>query len=370
MTRRGWLFLLMTAALLLLSLLSGARLFYYLFFVFAAYLAAAQWILKANSRDFYHFFDLDEAELEVGEAFSLDFKFENLGWLPIMGFQVHFEALEGLHNVDFHEERHDLGSYGRVNTTKVLTMEHRGYYTVGRIAVRFIDPLACFKRERRFDKGIALTVYPKTRALITDGWLTSYPSEAGTEGKYIQQEGDPGGLRPYVQGEPLKRVLWKHFAKRNEMVVAERVANRQVSVLVALHGLPEKEDSEALVSFAWSLVDDLLKRGVTPVLSLGDQLIETRSPAVYRGALAQYRFQVNGLVSRWTLERAWDQLLTVLITNDRTFMRHRIPYRGLLVVTDRVEESLWPEIYTLSTVRGDRYFKLDQFFDDHARAAL
>ncbi len=370
MTRRGGLFLLFTAALLLLSLLSGARLFYYLFFVFTAYLGAAQWILRANSRDFYHFFDFDEAELEVGEVFSLDFKFENLGWLPIMGFRVQFEALEGLYHVDFHTERHDLGSYARVNTRKELTMDHRGYFTVGRILVHFVDPLGCFEKQRRFDKGIALTVYPKTRRLITEGWLMTYPSEAGSEGKHTRQEGDPGGIRPYVLGEPLKRVLWKHLAKRNEMVVAERVGNRQVSVLVALHGLPEKPDSETLVSFAWSLIDELLRRGVTPVLSLGDQLIETQAPAVYRGALTQYRFHVNGLVSRWTLERARDQLLTVLITNDRAFMRQRTPYRGLLVVTDRVEETLWPEVHTLSTVRGDRYFKLDQFSDDLARAAL
>lgn len=370
MTRRGWLFLLLTAALLALSLLSGARLFYYLLFVFTAYLGAALWVLRANNRDFYHFFDMDEVELEVGEQFTLDFKFENLGWLPIMGFCVHFEALEGVHNVDFKEERHDLGPYGRVNTTKSFTMEHRGYYTVGRIAVQFLDPLGCFQRERRYDKGIALTVYPKKRGLITEGWLLSYPSEMGEEGKHRQTEGDPGGIRPYVQGEPLKRVLWKHYAKRNEMVVAERVANRQVSVLIALHGLPEKPDSEALVSFAWSLVDELLRRGVTPILSMGDQLLETTSPAAYRGALTQYRFHVNGLVSRWTLERVRDQQLTVLITNDRGFMHDRTPYPGLLVVTDRVEERMWPKVHTLSTVRGDRYFKLDQFSDDLARAAL
>lgn len=98
---------------------------------------------------------------------------------------------------------------------------NRGIYENIAVRLTWGDSLGWFKRSLRVETEDLLIVPPRP--------LSSYPSETpkaygdheGGGGPYRQQAASPyapGRLRPYMTGDPLRRIHWKHSAKTGTLL--------------------------------------------------------------------------------------------------------------------------------------------------------
>jgi len=135
----------------------------------------------------------------------------------------------------------------------------------GSLVTRF--PFGLFTGEKTFTVSHQSIIWPEIVSIagcISDSRYSGYESSA-TSARHWGDEGDIAGPRPYRPGESLRRVHWRHTARRGDLIVCEResTTSRQLRIQLELVGSdPDSFETsqayEAAISIAASLISDAI----------------------------------------------------------------------------------------------------------------
>jgi len=164
---------------------------------------------------------------------------------------------------------HRLSGRGSALVTYPLRPVLRGVHRVGPLSGTATDPLGLAEFERELAPADRLVVLPRVVAL--QGLPPAIGAGEGTPGSALAHQGQGASdvlIRPYRQGDELRRVHWRSTARHDELMVRleERPWRGGMTVLldrrdVAHRGRGADSSLEFAVSLTASICTHLLARG-------------------------------------------------------------------------------------------------------------
>lgn len=128
-----------------------------------------------------------------------------------------------------------------------------GAYELGPLCVRRYDELRLIADEHEIDLGAVLRVYPTREAIRALVRPFGTQAAAGDQVTRAKGEGiELAELRPFSEGDDLRRVNWRASARSGELVVNELHPERNTAVVLLL-------DTFAEVGAAWSPLDGCVR---------------------------------------------------------------------------------------------------------------
>ncbi len=112
----------------------------------------------------------------------------------------------------------------------------RGLFNPGRLLVETFYPVGLFRAWSHIDLDLSAIVYPRP---IAAGALPEHESMAD-EGEIVKREGvdDFFGLRDYQEGDGIRHIAWKTYARTEELQVKEFAAHVDRQVWLQWDALP------------------------------------------------------------------------------------------------------------------------------------
>ncbi len=223
----------------------------------------------------------------------------------------------------------------RINTY----LAKRGVYRSGIVKLVSQDPFGLFRLRRDFVDPHPYIVFPAVEALPDlDTRFAGLPSDSRATKHWAQITTDVSSIRPYAEGDSLRRIHWPYTARMNELMVKEfdMGLSAEAWVLLDMHRLShygiELDDvnntEELAVTVAASIVNRLMDKSMPVGLAAnGDQehIFRPDSSPEQRGRLMETLSEV----------RAFGQVtLQEFIYGVRS---HLNQFNALTVVTASVE---------------------------------
>ncbi len=101
-------------------------------------------------------------------------------------------------------------------------LSRRGIYQIGQVELTSRDPFGLFHLRRRLLEPQSFTVLPATETLPDlHSYMANLPSETGVNRHWEQITTDVAAVRPYVDGDPVRRIHWPYTARMNSLMVKE-----------------------------------------------------------------------------------------------------------------------------------------------------
>ena len=141
-----------------------------------------------------------------------------------------------------------------------VTCAHRGIYRVGIRGVRVTDIFGLFTLARRArGQDILIEVLPRVDGQMKPIRLVA--SDFGPQGRVRVTEdiASPAGVRPWQDGDSLKKVHWKLTASRHELLVRQYEENAKPDVLILVDAAP----ASAMSSHQKTIEDSLCEAVVS-----------------------------------------------------------------------------------------------------------
>ncbi|MEW4454117.1 DUF58 domain-containing protein [Bremerella sp. JC817] len=159
--------------------------------------------------------------------------------------------------------------HGTSSTVVELEPTARGLFPeeTGTLLTRF--PFGLKTSQSTFSIPRRMIVWPELVSIwkrSSDSRFAGYDRSTASQQRF-GDEGDIAGPRPYRPGESLRRVHWRHTARRGELIVCERESrsSRRLRVRLELQAAKdtsaEREAYEAAITIAASLVSDAVASG-------------------------------------------------------------------------------------------------------------
>jgi uncharacterized protein (DUF58 family) len=142
-------------------------------------------------------------------------------------------------------ERHDLRALVlRAGETRAVDLtlrcERWGAYADARVRVRRYDGMRLVADEQEIELGTPLRVYAEKEALRAIASPLETEASVGDEVARAKGEGiELAELRPFVEGDDLRRVNWRATARTGELVVNQLHPERNAAVVLLLDVLTD-----------------------------------------------------------------------------------------------------------------------------------
>jgi uncharacterized protein (DUF58 family) len=167
-----------------------------------------------------------------------------------------------------------------------------GGYALGEAIVRAHGRSGLAVWERTVELGVPLKVYPRQELL--DELLAPLETQAFAGNQVARVKGSGiefADLRPFVHGDPVRRVNWRATARRGELVVNESHPERNTDVIVFLDTFTEASRG---------LADGTLELAVRAAASLAAQYLARRDRVglVSFGGILNWLVPGSGAVQR------------------------------------------------------------------------
>jgi uncharacterized protein (DUF58 family) len=228
----------------------------------------------------------------------------------------------------------------QVRSWRISTyLAKRGVYRSGIVRLVSQDPFGLFRLRRDFVDPHPYIVFPAVEALPDlNARFAGLPSDSRATKHWAQITTDVSSIRPYAEGDSLRRIHWPHTARMNELMVKEfdMGLSAEAWVLLDMHHLShygiELDDvnntEELAVTVAASIINRLMDQSMPVGLAAnGDQehIFRPDSSPEQRGRLMETLSEV----------RAFGQVtLQEFIYSVRS---HLNQFNALTVVTASVE---------------------------------
>ena len=220
----------------------------------------------------------------------------------------------------------------------------RGVYRSGQVRLISQDPFGLFRLRRDFVDPHPYIVFPAVEPLPDlDVRFAGLPSDSRSTRHWEQITTDVSSIRPYVEGDSMRRIHWPYTARMNELMVKvfDMGLSAEAWVLLDMHqtshygvDLDEVNNTEELsVTVAASIVDQLMNQSMPVGLAVnGDQdhISKPDSSPEHRGRLMETLSEVRAFGQR----PLQDFLYAVCA--------HLNQYNALTVVTSSVDTQ-WVE---------------------------
>ena len=267
MFRLSWAYAGFTAAFLALALLFGGVVPYYVLYLALSVLILSILYTVLVGLGIGFSIKVQRHIFTCGEDISCELKITNAISLPVPYIRVH-SAAEG------YGQKAYTGSFFSMPASEDhwrhvrLRFPSRGVYPLGRLTVTVWDLFRIARYTKTLDTGLTVKVYPRlypVRGLFpgaSDIYRDAYASRGRNENQYTMQD-----IRPYRDGDSLKRVHWKVSARRGELFVKnyEKVTGTETALFIDMHegnyGYGD-EAEERIIDTALSIVQSMIKRHV------------------------------------------------------------------------------------------------------------
>jgi uncharacterized protein (DUF58 family) len=187
-----------------------------------------------------------------------------------------------------------------------LRCERWGAYSDARVRLRRYDRLRLVADEHEIELGRPLHVYVRTEALRAIARPFETEASIGDEVARAKGEGiELAELRPFVEGDDLRRVNWRATARTGELVVNQLHPERNTTVVLLLDVLTDMRSSrgaplDQCVRAAASLAQRYLARrdrvGLL-VVGAGFRWVRSASGATQVHRIVDTLLEVRGLVA-------------------------------------------------------------------------
>ena len=165
----------------------------------------------------------------------------------------------------------------------VLRFARRGHYHLGPLIVRAHDPFGLCFLSRLFPQEFSVIVYPRPLPIpemVVGGAAGRQTTEVRPMGR-AGESADFHGIRPYVQGDDLRRVHWKATAHTSKLAIKEfeyRYSGAVQVILDLQHGVhcgaKEYATLESAITLAASVLNHVLGNGnQAGLLATGAQIV-------------------------------------------------------------------------------------------------
>ena len=198
----------------------------------------------------------------------------------------------------------------QVRSWRIRTyLAKRGVYRSGIVKLVSQDPFGLFRLRRDFVDPNPYIVFPAVEALPDlDARFAGLPSDSRATKHREQITTDVSSIRPYVEGDSMRRIHWPYTARMNELMVKEfdMGLSAEAWVLLDMHHLShygiELDDvnntEELAVTVAASIVNRLMDQSMPVGLAAnGDQehIFRPDSSPEQRGRLMETLSGVRAL---------------------------------------------------------------------------
>jgi len=203
---------------------------------------------------------------QVGQVIPFRIEIENQNWWTWGTTIVQLSEPPSANCPDEIQHEHMLSRIERGSASRdtvSLVPSARGLFPeqTGKLMTRF--PFGLFTAKQTFAIADQVVVWPEIIPLesrTSDSRHSGYESSANSS-RHWGDEGDIAGPRPYRPGESLRRVHWRHTARRGDLIVCERESSSSRRLRVRLDLEKPNRDSqeasqsyEAAISIAASLI--------------------------------------------------------------------------------------------------------------------
>jgi len=173
---------------------------------------------------------------------------------------------------------------GRVLEVRdMMRFARRGHYHLGPLIIRGHDPLGLCALTRTVSAELDVIVYPRPLS-IPEMMLSGGAGRQQNEVRSLGHAGDSAdfhGIRPYVEGDDLRRVHWKATAHTGKLAIKEYAYRMSGAVQVvldlqkALHvGEQDFSTLETSITLAASILNHVITAGnQAGMLATGAQLV-------------------------------------------------------------------------------------------------
>ncbi len=199
---------------------------------FAVYLAVAFAITSRPTVSVG--FQLDRDRVIEGEEFSGTINLATSA--PVSELEVAFAWPPGVTRLDGPQrELLSLPEPGTRSLPLTLRAEHWGAYRLGEVVIRTRDSLGLISRDRRYEPSRTLRAYPAYERLRTLMAPSATEAQAGAHVARTKGDGiEFADVRPFVTGDQLRRINWRHSARRQTLYVNESHPERSSDVVLFL----------------------------------------------------------------------------------------------------------------------------------------
>lgn len=255
---------------LLITLLTGGRLFY-MFLIFEIILLMSMYYIQMkNAKNIIPFLDMVIGEVYYEDEMKINFDCHNSGPLPIAESILSFSIENEYYNIPFEPVIASIKGYERVVVKKMLNHGRRGLYNKGIVTMKYLDPLHLFPKTLTYDQEIELLIYPRIQK-INYFYLPNaeYYGSHVVKNSNFEDYSSIRKIRKYQYGDTLKKVHWKITSKFNELYVKDYdlTANPKINLLIngSYLDYSKKESqikSDLAVEVAVSIIDYTLKNDI------------------------------------------------------------------------------------------------------------
>lgn len=240
-TAFGWFFALVVLVCVAGGLNYNNNLALLFAFLFAA-LGSQSMLLTFRNLSGLQLSEVQSASVHAGETLKLTYVLDSSDDSPRTSLNLR-GATAQLH-------RFELAQAPRVLVTVEQAATERGWLEPDFLTVWSVWPLGLFDAWSYF--------WPPTRVLVWPALEANPPplpfAHAGTRGVDAEHgEDEIRSLRPYVVGDPLRRIAWKRSATRDELLVRQFESPARpelVLALAALNHLPYERRLQRLATWA------------------------------------------------------------------------------------------------------------------------
>ncbi|HWH33908.1 MAG TPA: DUF58 domain-containing protein [Acidimicrobiales bacterium] len=158
-----------------------------------------------------------------------------------------------------------LASEERVDAAYALPGERRGVVEIGPLVVRLSDPFGLAALTAPAAPVTELTVWPAVEAVLAPPGRSTRRADEGAVATPASAGDEFYALRPYADGDDLRRVHWRASARRDDLVIRQDEQPGQGRVTIALDtrpGVYRAQSFERAVSAAASIAVATERSGV------------------------------------------------------------------------------------------------------------
>lgn len=234
----------------------------------------------------------------AGDPLRETFTLTNVSWLPVLWAHVQDRSAVPGYRIDRVET---VGANGERIWHTEGTCQRRGVFRLGPWDVELTTPLGFFRVVQHYPIVTTLMVYPRASFLPNlDLPRGRAPGRSSSTARATEETLLVGEVRPYVPGDPLRRVAWRATARYNQLMVREfdREPSGDLWLILDLDaqvqaGQQAEATQEYAVILAASLAGRFLRQGERRAVGL---LAGGRNPTVLPPA--------RGSVQLWRILRA------------------------------------------------------------------
>ncbi len=263
-------------------------------------------------------------EARAGQAFPLLLRMGSFVLPPLTTLRLQLKVRRGDATFAIHQIT------GRVSPDVVLREEarfpHRGAWEIVGAELSVSDLFGFFRSRWSVEQGRELPILPPHEPSDRFPVISSSERPGDDVPHARNRQGDPYELKPYHPSDGMRKIVWKIFAKRGELVARHPEASMSPEGQTLIYALAERLDDDAC-----GLALDYVRR--LDEMNLDVYFSVEGASSVSRSPVAQERSQAADLALRAVWEQPrHEQELDQLIASAATGTGREVEIRAVVLV--------------------------------------